>query len=96
MRQRFGKTYLPEFGALVALVPDQHYRYLTQVGTLDLLDEVPYGLELLQALPARHRTHQDEGVPLADRQPLHGGELVRTGRVRYLQRAYVLVAADHL
>lgn len=57
---------------------------------------LPYGPELLEGLPGRARVDQYERVALGHGQPLHGRELVRPRRVGDLQRAYVLVAADHL
>lgn len=35
-------------------------------------------------------------MALGDGQTLHGRKLMRTGRISYLQRADVLVAADNL
>lgn len=58
--------------------------------------DLPYGPELLQRLPGRARVDQYERVALGHGQPLHGGELMRPRRVGDLQRAYVLVATDHL
>lgn len=81
--------------ALVALVPHEHDGEL-QLVALDLPDDLPDGPQLLQALAARDGVHEDEGVAFADGEALHGRELVRARRVSDLQRADVLVAADHL
>lgn len=69
----------------------RHWRRARTPGT-----DLPYGPELLQRLPGRARVDQDERVALGHGQPLHGRELVRSRRVGDLQRAYVLVAANHL
>lgn len=57
---------------------------------------LPYGPEFLERLPGSARVDQYESVALGHGQPLHGGELMRPRRVGDLQRADVLVAADHL
>lgn len=54
------------------------------------------GPELLQALGRGDGVDEDERVPPGDVEPLHGGKLVAARRVRDLERAHVLVAADHL
>lgn len=81
--------------ALVALVPHQHDRELHLVA-LDLPNHLPDRPQLLQALATRDGVDEDEGVSFADGEPLHGRELVGARRVRDLERADVLVAADHL
>lgn len=69
---------------LVALVAHQHDGDVGQLGALHLLDDLPYGPQLLERLLRGARVHQDEGVALGDGQSLHRGELVRAGRVRNL------------
>lgn len=81
--------------ALVALVPHQHDRELHLVA-LDLPNHLPDRPQLLQALATRDGVDKDEGMSFADGEPLHGRELVGARRVRDLERADVLVAADHL
>ena len=63
----------------------------------DFVDDVPGGFEFLERLTRRDGVDHDERVTLGDVEPLHGRELVRSCRVRYLQRAHVvLVACYHL
>lgn len=57
---------------------------------------LPYRPEFLKRLSGRARVHQYERVALGHGQPLHGGKLMRSRRIGDLQRAYVLVAANHL
>lgn len=90
-----GGGHLPQLGALVALVPDQHDGNLRYIG-LQLLDQVPDRPQLLQALARAHRIDEDEGMSLGYRQTLHRRKLVTPRCVRYLQRANIFVATYHL
>ena len=90
---RVGRLHLATH--LVALVAHQHDGDAVDVA-LDVADLGEDRLQFLERLPARDRVDEYEGVPLRDRQALHGGELVAAGRVGDLQRAHLLVAADHL
>ena len=64
---------------------------------LDLLEHENDWAEFLETLLTGDGIGENEGVALGYRQPLHGRELMRPGRVRDLQRANVLlIAADYL
>ena len=63
----------------------------------NLSDNIPGGPQLFQWLSRRDGEDEDERVTFGDVESLHSGELVRAGRVGYLQGAYiVLVARYHL
>lgn len=91
----FGRRHLPQFGALVAFVADQHHGDLRDL-RLQLLDDVPDRPQLLEALSRAHRVDEQERVALRYREPLHRRELVAARRVCYLQSANIFVATYHL
>lgn len=90
-----GGLYLPGV-RLVALVAHQHDGDALGVVSLHLSYHLEDGPELFQALPGGDGVDENEGVSSGDVQSLHGRELVTARRVGDLQRADVLVAADHL
>lgn len=81
---------------LVTLVSNQHYRNVIQLQPFNFFNDVPDGVQLLQALSARDRIDQNEGVAFRNGKALHCWKLVRSCCVRDLQCADVLVARNHL
>ena len=88
-RRALGRCHLAQGGRLVGLVADKHDGNVGDVGAADRVDLGPDRTQLVQRLPADDRVDQNERVTLADRQALHCRELMATGRVGYLQRAYL-------
>ena len=70
----------------VALVTDQYDRKVVFGVAFDVAYLRVDRLQLLQRLSVGQRIYEDEGVAFRYRQPLHGGKLMTSGRVCYLQR----------